>query len=117
MWRASLALLLLSCSASAQQQLNDPTAPPQYQAPEQTAVEQQNLRLVAIRTDGTGRIATINGANYRLGDRIEPYEITDITMATVTLKHRQKNNELTLAIFNQSSFIEHTNESSGGSKE
>jgi hypothetical protein len=105
---------LYSLSAAAQEVIQDPTAPPQYNRAAVQVVEDTQLRVQAITTVEGRKVATINGQRYHVGDQLQPYQVEDITMNYVTVRNMNNGSKLQLGVFNQSSFRQEVQQSSGG---
>lgn len=118
MWRVSFLMAGLCCfSVHAQQQLTDPTAPPEYNKSAVQVIENTQLRVQAISALTDGMVATINGKRYRIGDQLSPYQIDEITMDYVTVKNINNGTKLQLGVFNQGSFRQEMQKRAGGQNE
>ncbi|HEY8539996.1 MAG TPA: hypothetical protein VIL28_14095 [Steroidobacteraceae bacterium] len=67
---------LASANSTADDRLVDPTRPPMFKTPEPT--RQSALKLEAVLSSGTTRVAIVNGKLVRAGDRIGAAHITEI---------------------------------------
>lgn len=76
---------------------SDPMMPPQWNtAPAAPAEKEPELNLQQIRIGNNDALAVINGRIVRVGDRVDGAQVVAIFPATVRVKIRQKERELSL---------------------
>lgn len=90
-----IVILVLAMAAPAF--ASDPMMPPQWNsAPVVKAEKEPELNLQQIRIRSGDALAVINGRIVRVGDSIDGAKVTAILPASVRVKIRQKERELSL---------------------